>query len=331
MKSLTFASHRKRKSSKVQKLSKYCKKIDTWDYKAGDVNPYLRQVLQLKETIPEWDDFFNSEKTEERGNNWIRLEVLGQPLCEKYAWAIPDQRALNIIAQFQPIIELGAGNGYWGHLLKKQNVHIRCCDHFVDHGKLWTLVERSGPPILQTKEILEGNYTLMLCYPDEAEDLSYQCLQYYDGKYIIHVGELAMTGTYSGYPQAPFGRTTNSQFQIQLMQDFHCILLAELPRFPFSRDCISVWKRTKIVPGRNLPPPEEEEDDNDEEQDDEEGDDEEDDDDDDEEEEEDIDDSVEDGNGKRRKKEKDYWVDIPPEERLVWNNAIPSLAHLLQS
>lgn len=57
-------------------------------------------------------------------------------------------------------------------------------------------------------------------------------------------------GTVSGPPQAPFGRTTSSAFSVALAEEFHCILVASIPRFPFSHDCISVWKRTKLVRGR---------------------------------------------------------------------------------
>eukprot|EP00597_Dinobryon_sp_UTEXLB2267_P012606 CAMPEP_0170108522 /NCGR_PEP_ID=MMETSP0020_2-20130122/6619_1 /TAXON_ID=98059 /ORGANISM="Dinobryon sp., Strain UTEXLB2267" /LENGTH=128 /DNA_ID=CAMNT_0010333255 /DNA_START=569 /DNA_END=955 /DNA_ORIENTATION=+ len=91
---------------------------------------------------------------------------------------------------------------------------------------------------------------LFLCYPDEMEEMSVQCLDHFEGDFIVHVGELPITGTISGPPQAPFGRTSSSGFAVQLAQDFHCVLSASIPRFPFSYDCITVWKRTKYVPGR---------------------------------------------------------------------------------
>ena len=31
------------------------------------------------------------------------------------------------------------------------------------------------------------------------------------------------------------------------MAEYHCLLQVKLPSFPFSRDCISVWKRTEFV------------------------------------------------------------------------------------
>jgi hypothetical protein len=43
-------------------------------------------------------------------------------MADKYAWAVPDARALRIIASFSPIVEIGAGRGYWGSLLSKAGV-----------------------------------------------------------------------------------------------------------------------------------------------------------------------------------------------------------------
>lgn len=39
----------------------------------------------------------------------IRVEVLGQPLSEKYAWAIPNEAALQVLSHFSPLIEIGCG------------------------------------------------------------------------------------------------------------------------------------------------------------------------------------------------------------------------------
>eukprot|EP01032_Pedospumella_encystans_P021256 gene21256-24120_t len=49
-------------------------------------NPYLKEIRSLRKSIPEWDNFFSEGDDETRGNNWVRLDVLGQPLSEKYAW-----------------------------------------------------------------------------------------------------------------------------------------------------------------------------------------------------------------------------------------------------
>ena len=50
-----------------------------------------------------------------------------------------------------------------------------------------------------------------------------------------------------GYPQSPFGRTSSADFQIELSEKFHCVIKAEIPRFPFSNDFLTVWKRTNFI------------------------------------------------------------------------------------
>lgn len=255
-------------------------------------NPYLGEVIQLRKTIPHWDDFFCTEADESRNDSYVRLDVLGQPLCRQYAWAIPDDRALRILQEFSPLIEIGAGRGYWASLLKKAGVDIIAFDRKVPK-KCFTDVAKGGPSELSKKA--NKKRTLFLCYPDDTQNMSMKCLEKYDGEYIIHVGELMVTGTVSGHPQAPFGRTTSSEFNVQLAEEFHCLLTARLPRFPFSNDCISVWKRTKWVEGRQH-------------------------------------DDEEDGEGDAEEDSEDnrnYWASIPREERLPLDRAAPLLQHLL--
>lgn len=74
----------------------------------GSNNPFLVELQKLKSTIPEWENFF-SAPADLRGNNWVRLEVLAQPLCDKYAWAVPDARSLRIITHYSPLVEIGVG------------------------------------------------------------------------------------------------------------------------------------------------------------------------------------------------------------------------------
>ena len=272
--------------------------------KNANENQYLVELKELKATIPEWDDFFvNSSQSSEvtREQNWIRLEVLGESLQKKYSWAVPDARALNILKHFSPLVEIGAGLGYWAHLLHEQGVDIKAFDREVLKGKekqalMWYNVEKGGPKVL--KDPLMSKRNLFLCYPDQDGDLGHQCLLKFQGEYVIHVGELIQAGgTISGVPQAPFGRTSGADFQVLLSELFHCVLIAELPRFPFSNDCITVWKRTQFVRGRDTDSMQEEE------------------------EEEEVEGSEE--------KDEDFWASIPREERMSQDNAAPYLSNLL--
>ena len=106
------------------------------------------------------------------------------------------------------------------------------------------------------------------------------------------------------------------------MEKFHCVLITEIPTFPFSSDHISVWKQTKTVYGKESHFQDESEEieeessssnvlstsdavNNDEEADGDEGDEEADEEDD------------------------DKWRSIPPDEVLSFHIAAPAFAHLL--
>lgn len=207
-------------------------------------NKYFRKVEKLKRTIPNWTSLFSSAADDTRAEQWVRLSVLAAPLSEEYAWAIPDSRALNILASFGPLVEIGAGKGYWGYLLTKQGVDVVCIDKYVPEAT-WMEV-KSGDAKYLRKKICKGR-NLFLCYPDEGETVGLQCLEHFRGEYIIHVGELMATGCASGPPQTPWGRTSTSEFQVALAEDFHNVLTVQLPSFPFGRDYLSVWKRTEYV------------------------------------------------------------------------------------
>ena len=209
-------------------------------------NAYLKNFLKLKKTIGCWDSFFTVPE-EERIENWVRLEVLGNALCEKYSWAVPDSRALRILKRFSPLIEIGAGKGYISKLLQDGGVDIIPFDREIDENSAWTKVQIGGPKKL-SEQCAKGR-NLFLCYPDEDSSMADPCLENFTGDYVVHIGELISTGGLSS-PQAPWGRTSSADFQVSLMTDYHCVLVAEMPAFPFSRDCISVWKRTEFVRGK---------------------------------------------------------------------------------
>ena len=78
---------------------------------------------------------------------------------------------------------------------------------------------------------------------------------------------------------------------------FHPVLIAPLPRWPISKDCIVVFKRTKVCPivfEKDPDDPDDQDDDDDDDDD-----------------------------------EQDYWADIPHDECLMLECAAPCAQHLL--
>ncbi|TMW68391.1 hypothetical protein Poli38472_005859 [Pythium oligandrum] len=79
-------------------------------------------------------------------------KALDVSVAMKYAWAIPDERALRIIKHFGPIVEMGAGTGYWGRLLQLRGVDIICYDlHVADDDD-----EEGEPEPEAEEEVADG-------------------------------------------------------------------------------------------------------------------------------------------------------------------------------
>ncbi|ETW04565.1 hypothetical protein H310_03787 [Aphanomyces invadans] len=227
-------------------------------------NPYLDfyrsfQKSQPKEMARIFDPDLDDETREELFN------AVDDNVAAKYSWAIPDERALRIIKHYGPIVEIGAGTGYWGRLLQLRGVDIKCFDLHVpgdesangadsddasdeerdvdDSPRMtWLEVEQGTPEVLTKHK----NRTLLLCYPDDYEDsdesMAEACLNYYTGEYVIHIGELF--GHTLCLPE-PWGRTSSPEFQTRLAAVFHKILQVPLHSWHSSVDTLTVWKRTK--------------------------------------------------------------------------------------
>lgn len=209
----------------------------------------LRQTLEGKQ----WSNLFCPELTqEEREQAWARVSVLGFPLQERFAWACPDMRALEICKNFSPLIEIAAGKGYWSFLLKQIGVDILAYDKLTSGAKgNWSDVQKGGPEVLnwrkgKHKDVAKGR-NLFLCYPDQTDEVAQRCLNSFEGEVIIHVGELMTTGTKAGGLQTPWGRSSSSDFQVCLNETFHCVLVARLPCLPHASDYLTVWRRSAFV------------------------------------------------------------------------------------
>lgn len=143
---------------------------------------------------------------------------------------------------------------------KKRSKGITC------HANTGNLVIRPGGPesLSDDEELRNSGRTLFLCYPDEEDfkqesnddeddgeydsqptSLAAACLEHFTGSTIIHVGELY--GDTLSFDQAPFGRSSSSEFSQRLGAEYHCILKVKLQNnWLHVRDTLSVWKRSEL-------------------------------------------------------------------------------------
>jgi hypothetical protein len=112
-------------------------------------NIYLKELQALQVKYPNWARYFSSEELyNESSQHRHIIEEQTHKLVEKYAWAVPDERSLAIISHFSPLIEVGAGKGYWARLLQGRGVDIISYDKFLpSKSNMWTEVRRGGPEV----------------------------------------------------------------------------------------------------------------------------------------------------------------------------------------
>ena len=185
-------------------------------------NPYLDTVLALfgNEHEPLYADQFSLDSA-------AKTRVLGirQRLVEEYSWAIPDANAIRRIAALQPIVEFGAGSGYWAQQLSEAGVRIRAFD--VTSSNRWFGVEEDDGSLLGKF----ADHTLLLCWPPFGSSMAAKTLGSFAGETVIYIGE----------PRG--GCTADDDFFDMLSADFVCIETSEIPKWPGIHDKMHTFRR----------------------------------------------------------------------------------------
>lgn len=151
------------------------------------------EYLKLFETR----ELFSYHRLEERilGGTYKSPFEERQKLCKKYSWAIPTMEALQRIADLGPVVEIGAGTGYWAYLLRELGVDVLAFDiapagtgyynGWHDDVAAWTEIAHGG----HEKAAYYPDRTLVLCWPPYATSMAYSALKCYRGNRLIYIGE----------------------------------------------------------------------------------------------------------------------------------------------
>lgn len=162
--------------------------------------------------------------------------ILRRALIYLYSFAIPNEAALDAIAALSPIVELGAGSGYWAHLLRQRGAHVIAYDQLTTYGasqqrsmfaKAWTGVLRGGPRKLRKL----GDHTLFLCWPTYDTDFAAQCLANYPGRRVAYIGE------------GNGGCTGDDEFHAQLAARWNEVKSVKIPVWLGVHDRLYIYER----------------------------------------------------------------------------------------
>ena len=157
---------------------------------------------------------------------------------DQYSFAVPSREALAAIARFSPLIEIGAGTGYWAKLLRKAGADVLAFDlappalgSSNPHGWTWTHTE-----VLPggTEKLLEHpDRTLFLCWPPYASAMAARCLELYQGEHLVYIGE------------GVSGCTGDDRFHELLERAWVCIETVDIPHWPSVHDQLEVYQRNE--------------------------------------------------------------------------------------
>jgi len=102
---------------------------------------------------------------------WSIREIL----VRKYSWAVPNEEAITQIRRLElPIIEWGAGSGYWASLLHQEGCNIQCYDKEPWATTYHPVTKQDDP----SKMNFEGKM-LLLVWPPYADPMADEVLKQY--------------------------------------------------------------------------------------------------------------------------------------------------------
>lgn len=214
-------------------------------------NPYLDLVRILAEPPPEPDDpleaFAAAAQPAVLGLPYglarlLNLAERRRELVELFSWAIPTDDALGTLSRYAPLVDAGAGMGYWTALLQARAVDAVAYDLFPPGGAgrneyhrqargPWAEV-RQGSAVAAARRHPER--TLVLCWPPYEDDAaSYDALRAYGGDVVIHVGERG-------------GASGSVRFHRELELNWTLLEQVDLPHWPRLDDRVLVYRRNPV-------------------------------------------------------------------------------------
>jgi hypothetical protein len=115
-------------------------------------------------------------------------------LAQRFAYVLPQPNLLNVIRRYSPLVELGAGTGYWAYLLRLSGADVVAYDIAPLGG---SRENRYHGDVHPWSEVLDGDVTavsrhtgrsLFLCWPPRYSNI-WESLNYYRGNVLLYIGD----------------------------------------------------------------------------------------------------------------------------------------------
>ena len=159
------------------------------------------------------------------GSDW-------HPLVQAYSEAIPVVPALDLITGLSPLVEIGAGNGYWARLLADRGGDVVACDREPPAPeRLWSTVQ-SADAIQALQR--HPDRVLFSCWPPRPDGYMTEVLPVYRGSTLALITE---------GPHDPYWFGPDTLYD-QLSKAWELAEKLDLPHWPQRSDSLMIWRRT---------------------------------------------------------------------------------------
>jgi hypothetical protein len=161
------------------------------------MNEYYEQYEELR------------KKQTFKGEQWFgkRSDLVGE-----YSWAIPSEDVLLYLSEFEHIIEVGAGNGYWAHCIEDNGGSVEATD-IAPPEETWHHVE----PVAAV-DLNLVNETVLMVWPPYDKSLASDVIEQ-EPAHILYVGEPAG------------GCTGDEAFFTTVNKDYGLVAKLDLPSY----------------------------------------------------------------------------------------------------
>ena len=166
------------------------------------------------------------------GDEWSSFSYR-ELLVKEYSYAIPDEKALEIISKYGPVVEFGSGTGYWAKLLSDRGVDILAFDKSPPKENRYNFKRKFFDIKYSDIDALDNikDRSLMLSWPCYASSFAYDALKRFQGDCLIYIGE------------SMGGCTGNDSFFELLEEEWELVEEHDIPQWFGIHDYLSVFKR----------------------------------------------------------------------------------------
>ena len=160
-------------------------------------------------------------------------------LSDRLAWGVPDEPVLAALLALGPLVEMGAGTGYWAAMLRARAADLIAYEPAIPDaernafhrlGAHWSELMAGGAEMAAT----HPERTLLLIWPPHRRPMAARALRNYAGEQLAYIGEPAG------------GKHGEEEFWARLTRDWQLVArLDTLHRWPGVQDALHVFRRRR--------------------------------------------------------------------------------------